>query len=237
MYTVTSGSDPGRPAPNRNPVRQLLVLKPGPRRWPLALRAGLCMALPVAIGWAVGDIGSGLLATIGAFTALYGANRPYLFRAGFLAGVAVCFSVFVAFGDWAAQVPWAGVLAICLVAVLSTFVCNALAVGPPGAYMFVLACAAGTGLATEHLAPWRVGLLVLAGGAWPGWSTWQALRSGSGARSGESVAAAARATQAYVDAVGTGAVETRGTAPPRRCTSRGRCWSISNPHIGFPVLR
>ena len=97
------------------------------------------MALPVAIGWAVGDIGSGLLATIGAFTALYGANRPYLFRAGFLAGVAVCFSVFVAFGDWAAQVPWAGVLAICLVAVLSTFVCNALAVGPPGAYLFVLA--------------------------------------------------------------------------------------------------
>ena len=208
MYTVTSGSDPGRPAPNRNPVRQLLVLKPGPRRWPLALRAGLCMALPVAIGWAVGDIGSGLLATIGAFTALYGANRPYLFRAGFLAGVAVCFSVFVAFGDWAAQVPWAGVLAICLVAVLSTFVCNALAVGPPGAYMFVLACAAGTGLATEHLAPWRVGLLVLAGGA----LAWLVHMAGAafGFRrpERESVAAAARATQAYVDAVGTGAVET-----------------------------
>ena len=29
----------------------------------------------------------------------------------------------------------------------------------------------------------------------------------------------------------------RGTAPPRRCTSRGRCWSTSNPHIGFPVRR
>jgi hypothetical protein len=47
-------------------------------------------------------------------------------------------------------------------------VCNALAVGPPGAYMFVLACATGTGVASEHLAPWRIGLLVLAGGgfAW-----------------------------------------------------------------------
>ncbi len=163
------------------------------------------MALPVALGWAAGDIGSGLLATIGAFTALYGANRPYLFRAGFLAGVAVCFAAFVAFGDWAAQVPWAGVLAICLVAVLATFVCNALAVGPPGAYMFVLACAAGTGLATEHLAPWRVGLLVLAGGA----LAWLVHMAGAvfGFRrpERESVAAAATATQAYVDAVGTGA--------------------------------
>jgi Fusaric acid resistance protein-like len=109
----------------------------------------------------------------------------------------------VAFGDWAAQVPWAGVLAICAVAVLATFVCNALAVVPPGAYMFVLACAAGTGLATEHLAPWRVGLLVLAGGT----LAWLVHMAGAvfGFRRPErlSVAAAAAATEAYVEAVGT----------------------------------
>jgi hypothetical protein len=31
--------------------------------------------------------------------------------------------------------------------------------------MFVLACAAGTGAATAHVPSWRIGLLVLGGGA------------------------------------------------------------------------
>lgn len=44
---------------------------------------------------------------------------------------------------------------------------------PPGAYMFVLVCAAGIGVSAAHLPPWQVGLLVLAGGtvAWLGGMT------------------------------------------------------------------
>ena len=108
------------------------------------------------------------MATIGAFTSLYGSGRPYLNRGVHLGVVAVCFALAVALGDWAAEVPWAGVLTVSVIAMAAVLVCNALAVGPPGAYMFVLACATGTGVASEHLAPWRIGLLVLAGGgfAW-----------------------------------------------------------------------
>ena len=75
----------------------------------------------------------------------------------------------VALGNWAAEVPWAGVLTVSAIAVAAVLLCNALLVGPPGAYMFVLACAAGIGAAHEHVAPWRIGLLVLAGGAFGGW--------------------------------------------------------------------
>ena len=138
--------EPARPpAPTATRSGSCSSSSPDPRLW-FAVRAAVCMAVPVLVGWAAGDIASGLLATIGAFTALYGANRPYLYRAGFLAALAVSFAVFVAFGDWAAALPWAGVLAVCIVAAAATFVCNALSVGPPGAYMLVLACAAGTGL-------------------------------------------------------------------------------------------
>ena len=56
------------------------------RRWPYALRAGVSMGIPALIGWAVGDLSAGLMATIGGFTALYGAGRPYLNRAAYLAG-------------------------------------------------------------------------------------------------------------------------------------------------------
>lgn len=206
--TVTAGAAPGRPTASGNPLRTVFALRPGPWRWAFAVRAGVCMAVPVATGWVAGDLASGLLATIGAFTALYGANRPYLNRAGFLAGVAVCFAVFVAFGDWAAQLPWTGLLAICAVAVSATFVCNALAVGPPGAYMFVLACAAGTGLAPAHLRPWHVASLVLAGGAF----AWLVHMAGAvrGYRrpERESLAAAERAVGAYRVAAGTPAETT-----------------------------
>jgi hypothetical protein len=57
------------------------------------------------------------------------------------------------------------ITAIAMVAVL---VCNSLSVGPPGAYMIALGCAAGTGLGAAGTTAWHAGLLVLGGGvlAW-----------------------------------------------------------------------
>lgn len=146
-------------------LRRLLVLNPAPRRWPFALRAGICMAVPVLVGWLLGDAAAGLIATIGGFTALYGSGRPYLNRAGYLAVIALSFAVAVALGDWAAQVPALGLVTITVIAMVAVLVCHALSVGPPGAYMFMLGCAAGTATAAAHLTPWRIGALVLAGGA------------------------------------------------------------------------
>jgi uncharacterized membrane protein YccC len=202
----------------------MFVLRPGPpQRAPFALRAGLCMAVPVLVGWAVGDIGAGLLATIGAFTSLYGANRPYVHRAGFLAGLAACLALFVALGDWTASIPWLGVLTVCVVAVIATFVCNALAVGPPGAYMLVLACAAGTGLSGAQVPPWQVGLLVLAGGAFAWLVHMAGALAGFRRPEREAVEAAAQATARYVGAVGSAE-----EAPARHQAAQAlhACWMM-----------
>lgn len=161
------------------------------------------MAVPVLVGWLAGDVAAGLIATIGGFTSLYGSGRPYLNRGGFLAVVAVCFAAAVALGDWASSAPWLGVLTVTMIAVVATLVCHALSVGPPGAYMVVLACAAGTGTpATLHLSSSHHATLVLAGGAF----AWLVHMSGALIRprgpEKAAVAAAAAAVAAYIDTIG-----------------------------------
>lgn len=190
-----------RPAPRAtNPLRNIFVINSVPRRWPFALRAGICMAVPVLVGWLAGDTTAGLIATIGGFTSLYGSGRPYLNRGAYLGVVAVCFAAAVALGDWASSTPWLGVLTVTVIAVAATLVCHALSIGPPGAYMVVLACAAGTGTpATLHLSPAHHAALVLAGGAF----AWLVHMSGALIRprgpEKAAVAAAAGAVAAYIE--------------------------------------
>jgi hypothetical protein len=81
-------------------------------RVPIALRAAISTAVPVLIGWAAGDIGAGLMGTIGAFASRFGADRPYVNRGLQLAVVTVSLAVAITLGAWAAAVPWAGVLAV-----------------------------------------------------------------------------------------------------------------------------
>ncbi|MGA2289148.1 FUSC family protein [Bradyrhizobium sp.] len=153
------------PAPSFG-LRALFRLRSVQSRWPYALRAAFCMGLPVIIGWALNDVGSGLMATLGAFTGLYGSGRPYLSRARLLATLAGCFALAVWLGGTAASAasPWPPILAVALIAATATLLCNALRVGPPGAYMIVLVCAAGTFMRTEDIDPGRTALLALAGG-------------------------------------------------------------------------
>jgi uncharacterized membrane protein YccC len=73
----------------------MFVLRSGPRRWPGGLRSAVCMGAPVLVGWLVGDLTSGLTATLGGFTALYGSGRPYRNRAALLAVIAVSLSAAV----------------------------------------------------------------------------------------------------------------------------------------------
>jgi len=171
-------------------------------RWPLAVRAATSTAIPVLVGTAVGNVGAGLIATLGAFTARFGGDRPYLNRGVQLAVVSVALAASVAMGAWSAQVAWLGVAVVSMVAVAAVWLCNALAVGPPGAYVFALACAAGVGVSAAKLAPWQLGALVLGGGA----VAWLVQMAGvvRERRRPEriAVAAAGAAVAAYVDAVG-----------------------------------
>ena len=184
-------------------LRRLRLPRNPPGRWWFAARAALCLATPVAIGSALGNTAAGLTATIGGFTALYGSDRPYVSRAAHLAVVALGFAAAVALGDWAASVPWLGVLVVSVFATVATLLRNALAVGSSGAYMFVPACAAGRPLLLEHATPWHVGALALSGGQVLG-----GLAYGFGALRGlrrpekAAVAAAAAAVVRYLDAIG-----------------------------------
>lgn len=135
------------------------------RRWPFALRAALAMGVPVAAGWWAGDMSAGMMATIGGFTALYGNDRPFLNRAIHLACIAAAFALVVCIGVSSAALPWLVVPVIASIAIVAAYLCNALRVGPPGAYLFTLACAAGTAIGAAHLLWWHVGALVFAGGA------------------------------------------------------------------------
>ena len=196
-------------------------------RWPLAVRAATSTAIPVLVGSAVGNVGAGLIATLGAFTARFGGDRPYLNRGVQLAVVSVSLAAAVAVGSWAAQVAWLGIAVVSVVAVAAVWLCNALAVGPPGAYVFALACAAGVGVSAAKLAPWQLGALVLCGGS----VAWLVQMAGAlrERRRPErvAVAAAGAAVAAYVEAVGS-AGET--AARHRAAAALHAAW---NALIGF----
>ena len=86
-------------------------------------------------------------------------------RALVLAGIVLSFGLVVSLGVWTRHLPTIAVPVVVVIAVSSTFLCNALRIGPPGACMFVLASAAATAMPVPDLAVWQVGLLVLSGGA------------------------------------------------------------------------
>lgn len=194
---------PPRPPTLREALRGLLVLRPAPpRRWWFSLRAALCMGTPLAAGVVAGDAHAGLLASLGGFTALYGSGRPFAYRARMLALVALSLAAAVVLGLLFAEVPWAAVPALALYAMLATWVCNAVQVGPPGAYLFLLTCAAAAAMPRGHVAPVHAALLVLGGGAF----AWCVHMAGAlvAPRGPErmAVASAAQAVAAYIAATG-----------------------------------
>lgn len=193
-----------------------------PVRWPYALRAAVSTAIPVVIGVAAGDIGAGLIATIGAFTSRFGVGRPYLNRAVQLLVVAVALATSVTLGVAGAANPWLGVAVVSVVAVAAVWLCNALTVGPPGAYVFVVACAAGIGVSGSQLAAWQTGLLVLGGGL----IAWLVQMAGAvtGWRGPEraAVRAAADAVAAFVDTE----PSDRPAARHRAATALHQAWGV-----------
>lgn len=195
---------------------------PGPPRWPYALRAAVSTAIPVVVGVAAGDIGAGLVGTIGAFTSRFGVGRPYLNRAVQLLVVAAALALSVAAGVAAATSAWLGVVVVSAIAVAAVWLCNALTVGPPGAYVFVVACAAGIGVSGSHLTAWHTGLLVFGGGL----IAWLIQMAGAvtGFRNPEraAVRAAADAVASFIDAADDG----RQAARHRAATALHQAWGV-----------
>lgn len=109
------------------------------RRWPLALQAGLAMAVPIVVLALLGYERLALLAATGAFTVIYGGWLRPRERARFPPLVSLALFACAAAGTLAAG---AGVVAV-LVGVLVLTVASAAVVGwvslgPPGPVFFVL---------------------------------------------------------------------------------------------------
>ncbi|MCK9489809.1 MAG: FUSC family protein [Xanthomonadales bacterium] len=194
---------PPRSPPQRSIVRTMFELRPLPRpRLLFSARAALCMAVPVLAGWLAGDLQAGLMAATGGFTALYGRGRPYSSRAIELAIIALAFALVVAIGKAVSVIPWAVVPTVALIAMVATWIGNALKIGPPGAYMFMMAGAAATAMPAGHISPLQGFFLVLAAGGF----AWLAHMSGVLVRprgpEQRAVTTAAKAVTAFIEAVG-----------------------------------
>jgi uncharacterized membrane protein YccC len=133
-------------------------------RCSIAVRASFSMGASAALGWATAGFPAGMLATLGAFTSLYVPNRPYANRAIVLAGVALAITVMVVCGMALRPFTWGTAAVVILASAVIIFIANAARIGPPGAYLIVLAGAAGTSLPSK-LTSAEVTLLVAAGGA------------------------------------------------------------------------
>ncbi|MGW2354386.1 FUSC family protein [Actinacidiphila glaucinigra] len=174
---------------------------PGYRYAP-GLRAAVSMGIPLTAGAATGHLPLGLTATMGAFTAVYGAKEPYARRAVLLAGVGAGFVLSVAAGSLAGGRIWLAPVVIGLVGAVATYVCDALRIGPPGGYLFALACAMSTPLPFDGAATGQRVTLTAAGAA----CAWLVSMSGYPVdrRRPETTAVADAHEQlaAYLDAIG-----------------------------------
>lgn len=141
---------------------RLASLRPDPADYPVAIVAVVCTATPVIVATLVGDIGSGLTASLGAFAAMYGAGRRALGTLAASASAAALLALGVTLGAASAGHPWISIIVVAAFAATVTLYFEVSQFGAPGPQLIVLACAAGTGLppgnAVGH------GLLVLATG-------------------------------------------------------------------------
>src|SRR5690606_36271454 len=203
---ASRGSAPagrGKISAMKDMLRSMLTMRPQPRsRAVFAARSGLCMGVPVLVGWLAGDLQAGMMAATGGFTALYGRGRPYRSRAVELALIALAFALVVAIGNAVSGLAWVVVPTVAVVAMLSTWLGNALRIGPPGAFMFMMACAAATAMPARHINPAESFVLVLAGGGF----AWVAHMAGVLVRprgpEERAVGAASRAVCDYIQAIG-----------------------------------
>ncbi|MGV9670407.1 FUSC family protein [Gordonia sp. NPDC003504] len=226
-------TDDPRPQPPARPsMSGALFAVPDVRgRWPAAIRAGLAFAIPAAVLYLLGFDRDCLLATLGGFAALYGEKRPYRvrWRAVSTAGAVLVATTagYGALGAWAgpsATSPENLVVIIALVAgaAVTAFCLNALRLGPPGPFFFVLTAAIAS-VVTRHgvdLTP-----LVLASGAGAVASLVVSMAPALWRPHGPETAATAAAIRAVEDYLD----DNRSTAPAHRhgvALSTLHAWSV-----------
>jgi uncharacterized membrane protein YccC len=133
----------------RHDLRAALRVRPADAAWAFALRAGLVIAVPLAVLVASGRTSWAPFATFGAFAALYGRDELYRRRAVLVGASGAGLVLAVAAGGLAALgPPVVGVFAVALVGAVATLLCNRFRTGPPAGLMFAFATAVCSALPT-----------------------------------------------------------------------------------------
>ncbi|MGV9480934.1 FUSC family protein [Gordonia aichiensis] len=136
-----------QPPPRPRATRILFAIPDIRGRWPAAIRAGLAFAIPACALLAAGYERDALLAALGAFAVLYGEKRPYRVRWRVITLAALVLiaaaAAFGLLGHFAGPRPGAVVSLLVVVALVawasaSVFAVNAMRLGPPGPFFFVL---------------------------------------------------------------------------------------------------
>lgn len=120
-------------------ARDLVRFKPARRRWPVALKAAVAVSLPVLVATLFGRPELGLIAGLGVFAVLYGADTPGRFRIKLLSAMAFAFVLATTLGALGAAIhPIALVAGLVVLAAVAAGLLVTLKIGPPGSYFVVL---------------------------------------------------------------------------------------------------
>ncbi len=117
-----------------------------PARVGLALRAGLCVALPLVVGLATGHPADGAAASFGGLAGLSVPQAPYRYRGRVVAAVGLGLALAVLLGGLAAPHGLLAALVAGVVSGVASFVCQAAELPPPRELMLVMAVLAATDL-------------------------------------------------------------------------------------------
>jgi hypothetical protein len=118
----------------------------------VAIRAGISVAIPLAVLFSTGHLDLSLYAVFGSFTALYGRAHSYVTRLRMQASAGLALVVAVVIGTAIAVSPARTGLVVPIAAVaaaIATFLADALDWHPPGALFFVFALAACASVPAE----------------------------------------------------------------------------------------
>ena len=104
-----------------------------------ALRAGVSVLVPLLAGWAAGELGLGVVASVGAFAGFSAWDEPYRRRARVVAGTGLALTLAVALGTWAAGSDVLAALVGGALVAVAAYVALAFEWPPPRAYFVALA--------------------------------------------------------------------------------------------------
>ena len=116
----------------------LLGFSDGPWRWSAGIEGGVAIAVPIAAFTLAGQQSLGLIASLGAFTALYGTTARLGDRLRALPMVAIGFVTASLLGVLCSANSWLNVACLVAVAAVACIIVFEVGLGPPGPMQFVL---------------------------------------------------------------------------------------------------